>query len=763
VDILNRLYLPGAVALWCAALFALSTIWGYSRVLAGDRGSLVFARRAYGFLALSTGLAAAILILLLIIRDFRVEYVFQYSGLDLPMRYQFASFWAGQKGSFMIWLVWGVLLGLLVRRTAGAQEPSVMLVYTLTLCGLLWILLRESPFLLLTAAPADGQGLNPLLQNNWMVIHPPIMFIGYATAAVPFAFAMSALWRRDYDGWAARAFPWALAGFLVLGCAILMGGYWAYETLGWGGYWGWDPVENASLIPWLFGTALVHGLHMERTKGRFRRVNYVLAALVYLSVLYGTFLTRSGVLADFSVHSFVDLGITGPLLVLLIGFLLLAVTLLIWRLRRVPTAENADPVLSRGTFMMLAVIVVLVAAVVISVGTSAPLLTKVLPKSGQVGPSFYNEVNFPLACLVAFLLSLVPVLTWRGEESFGGVLRKLRLPAIASALITAGAAIAVHNPFHLLFVFLSAMALTSNLAKTIEKVRATGMSGLRATGGYLAHVGVGVIFLGILASSAYDRSAKITLPQGKPKKLEDMTLTFTRFLPRQGFLKERMEIEVVNDKGKRFFVYPKMFVNDRTRQLMVNPDILSTVFQDFYVSPIEYVPSETELLLARGEARTLGENEIRFVNFDLQAGGTNAFAQMQSGGPVTIGATVEVKQGGHVSRVTPIYRLDPKTGVAEAPPLALPGGGVMTVAGIDASSGKVRLDFAGASPALLSIDVTHKPLIQLVWFGLFIVLGGGGLATLNRLRESMIREKVAAGRPTAPTPRPAPTRSEGPI
>ena len=175
-------------------------------------------------------------------------------------------------------------------------------------------MVRENPFVMLAEAPLDGAGLNPLLQDDWMVIHPPIMFIGYAAGAIPFAFAAAAMWRRDTSKWAARAFPWALGGFLVLGTAILMGGYWAYKTLGWGGYWGWDLVENASLIPWLLGIVLIHGLYLERTRGRFRRANLVIACLIYLSVLYGTFLTRSGVLADFSVHSFVDLGISRWLL-----------------------------------------------------------------------------------------------------------------------------------------------------------------------------------------------------------------------------------------------------------------------------------------------------------------------------------------------------------------------------------------------------------------------------------------------------------------
>ena len=159
--------------------------------------------------------------------------------------------------------------------------------------------------------PSDGQGLNPLLQNPWMTIHPPIMFLGYAATAVPFAFAMAALWERRYDEWTKASMPWALVTVVTLGCAILLGGYWAYVTLGWGGYWGWDPVENSSLVPWLASAALVHGMLLQRARGRFRKLNFSLAILAYVLVVYATFLTRSGVLADFSVHSFVDLGITG--------------------------------------------------------------------------------------------------------------------------------------------------------------------------------------------------------------------------------------------------------------------------------------------------------------------------------------------------------------------------------------------------------------------------------------------------------------------
>ncbi|MBV8202145.1 MAG: cytochrome c biogenesis protein CcsA [Acidobacteria bacterium] len=731
MDYVTHLYLPGALAMWCALAFALSCLWGYSMVLRGDSTALLFARRAYLFYAVAVGLAALLLILLLVLRDFRIDYVFHYSGLDLPMHYQFASFWAGQQGSFMIWLVWGSLLGLLVQRTAGKNEPAVMGVYLLTLLGLIFILVRQSPFAMRLDAPLDGQGLNPLLQDDWMVIHPPIMFIGFALSAVPFSFAMASLWTRRFDGWAARAFPWALGGFLVLGTAILMGGYWAYKTLGWGGYWGWDPVENASFIPFLFGTVLIHGLHMERHRGRYRRANYVLATLMFMSVLYGTFLTRSGVLADFSVHSFVDLGLSGWLVGILGFFLLLAGFLLATRLRQVPTRPNEDPVLSRGTFMVLATITLLVSALVILAGTSAPLLTRFMSSPGQVGPSFYNRVNLPLALLVACLLSLVPYLTWRGETA-RTIARKLLWPGVLALAATVGAAFwRIDQPLHLLFLFLAMLAFASNLQKTWEKGRA---GGLAAAGGYLAHVGVGVILIGILASSGYDRSSKVTLVQGVPQQVGDASLTFIRFIPRHGRQKECMEVEVARH-GERFRVYPKMFLNSRTRQLMVNPDIRSFALMDFYVSPLEYDPGEPRLELAQGESGAVGQTRVRFVRFDLQAEG-NALVAMAAGRTVTVGAVLEVTQNGQTAAVRPLYRLNPADGRVETPPLQLPGGGAVRVAGINASTGKVLLDLGGvANPAHLALDVTSKPLISLVWGGLYVVLAGGILATLNRLRQ----------------------------
>lgn len=743
---LSQLYLPGAVPLWCALFFGIASLWGYSRVIRGDAAALSFARHGYSFFAVAITLTSAVMGLALVRRDFRIEYVYQYTGLELNDAHQFAAFWAGQKGSFLVWLLWATLIGLGVRRSAGRDEAPVMGAYILTVFGLLLILVRENPFVMLPQAPLDGAGLNPLLQDDWMIIHPPVMFVGYALAAVPFCFAVAAMWRRDTDRWAAKAFPWALAGFLVLGTAILMGGYWAYKTLGWGGYWGWDPVENASLIPWLIGTVLIHGLHLERTKKRYRRANLILACLLFVSVLYGTFLTRSGVLADFSVHSFVDLGISGWLIASMAFFGGISLWMLATRLPKIPTERNEDPFLSRGAFLVLSTIVVTLSAILVTVGTSAPLLTAFLDDPGQVGPSFYNRVNMPLALLIGILLTAVPFLTWRGIPP-GELLRKVVPSGIFALAVTIVSAVqGVHDPFHLLFLFLAASALFANLQKTVSKVRAQGFSGV---GGYLAHVGVGVMMIGVLASSAYDQSAKVTLPQGEAVRVDDLELTFRRFLPRTEHEKERMEVEVVRDDGMRYLSYPKLFVNDRTRQLMANPHVKKTWLQDLYISPIQYEGAdqptiEQRLLLARGESQTAGPVTVRFLDFDLDDG--DPAVQFASGRTVNVGARLEVvRPGRDTVPVTLQYAFDPK-GHTTAPPVTLDDGTWLALGGIDPSTGQVQVAMArmgpDMKPARLSIDVTRKPLIALVWYGLYVVLAGGGLSTLQRFRQALIIDRL---------------------
>lgn len=751
LDYLSQFYLPGAVTVWCAVLFGLASMMGYVRMLDGDRSALAFARRGYFFFTGSVVLSAVVLAISLARRDFRIEYVYQYSGMDLPIHFQVAAFWAGQKGSFLIWLLCGALLGIPLLKTAGRQEPAVMGFYLLNLFGLLFILVRENPFIMLKETPLDGAGLNPLLQDDWMVIHPPIMFVGYAASAIPMAFALGALWSRDTSSWARRAFPWTLFGFLVLGAAIMLGGYWAYETLGWGGYWGWDPVENASLIPWLIATVLIHGLYMERTKKRYRRINLVLASLMYLSVLYGTFLTRSGVLADFSVHSFVDLGLSRWLVVWMGFFVLASIGLLIRGLGSVETRANEDPFFSRGFFLMLSTITVAASAILVTIGTSATIITRwFMETPAPASPSFYNAVHFPLAVIMALLLTIVPFLTWKGTPT-NRLLSKL-VPALSvGLLVTLGAVLTsdIDRPFHLLFIFLATAALASNLHKTLEKLRGPG--GLRSAGGYLAHVGVGVMMLGILASSAYDQSAKVTLEHNTPLQVGDLNLTFKRFIPRSGYEKESMEIEVVRADGSRFYSYPKLFVNDRTRQTMANPHVHKTWRRDIYISPIQFEPAvapgvEHRMALAPGQVDEAGPVRVRLAGLERDTT-TDPMTQLANQGFVTLVANLEVSRDGETVPVQAPYRFF-QDGRVETPPQELPGGGWLAMTGLNPQSEQVQIQVAGVavegSGAKLSIDVTRKPLIKLVWYGLYVVLFGGALAMVQRLKQAMMGNPAEA-------------------
>ncbi len=285
-----------------AAVLSAGSYWlvtrGRLRLLAWARGGV------YASLGLALA-AAALLLALFVLHRYDIKYVYDYSSEELEFRFRVAALWAGQPGSLVVWALVGLIAApSLIRRTRAFEPYALTLLMALQAVLLVFMLIRN-PFaptlgpLGAPIIPPDGRGLNPQLHNVWMVIHPPTLFAGYGLLGVMFVLAVAGLWRRDYDGWVKLAMPWALAGWAVLGLALTMGGYWAYELLGWGGYWGWDPVENSSLVPWLTATALIHGLVLQKAHGGLRRANFALAILTYLLVFYASFLTRSGVLANF--------------------------------------------------------------------------------------------------------------------------------------------------------------------------------------------------------------------------------------------------------------------------------------------------------------------------------------------------------------------------------------------------------------------------------------------------------------------------------
>jgi cytochrome c-type biogenesis protein CcmF len=762
---------PGVAAIWGALFAGAASAATYWRADRGRPELLPLARSLYAAFATCILAASSVLMTLILQHRFDVSYVNAYSSRDLPLHFLFSSFWGGQEGSFLLWCFMGALIGLVVWRSAKELEAPVMVVYLATFLGIVAILCKQSPFKLLPPpAPADGVGLNPLLQDPWMVIHPPVMFSGFASLSVPFAFAIAALWKKRWDGWVPRALPWALFSFVSLGTAILMGGYWAYKTLGWGGYWGWDPVENTSLVPWLCTAALVHGMFLQKARKRHRKINLLLACVAFVTILYGTFLTRSGILADFSVHSFVDLGITGWLVAILVGFLALSILLLAVRWREIPVeTEDEAPALSRSVLFILGIAAFSALSFVILLGTSAPLITRLTGNPSQVQIAFYNRTTAPAAVLIALLAGMVAFVSWKGETA-SGLLRSSRLWLLVAAVLTGFAfLLGANDPASLLILFVAFFAAGMNLAAVIRKTRHGKFAG---AGGYLAHVGFGLMLAGIVVSGVYAKSSRVTLPVDKPVKIAGSELTFLRVIPATATEKQAMEVRVRTPEGKVFYAYPKMYVNTKTNQMMANPAIRKSAVADFYIAPQSYDPGQPEQVgrdvrLTKGTTQNIDGVGLTFRDFNADRS-----AMMRGEKTILVLADITVTPPDGINRdatLRYVFHMDGRE--SEAPETDVPGvpGAKMRVLAVSPNDGAAVLRLTGiskdpkaeyqaATTESLSIDVTRKPLISLVWGGFYVLMAGAMLALVKRSGEArtmvltLSREEPASGREAVPAP-----------
>jgi cytochrome c-type biogenesis protein CcmF len=749
---------PGVAAIWGALLSGLACAGTYFAVDRGRRDLLPLARAMYTAYATCVVVASTILMTLLLQHRFDVAYVNSYSSTDLPFHFLFSTFWAGQEGSFLLWCFWGAIIGLFVWRSAKEQEAPVMIVYLATFLGIIAILCKQSPFKLLPPpAPADGVGLNPLLQDPWMVIHPPVMFIGFASLSVPFSFAIAALWKKRWDGWIARTLPWVLLTFLTLGTAILMGGYWAYKTLGWGGYWGWDPVENTSLVPWLFTAALVHGMFLQKARKRHRKINLILACTAFATILYGTFLTRSGVLADFSVHSFVDLGITGWLVAILGSFIGLSIVMLAFRWRSIPAADDEEaPLLSRSVLFILGIAVFCALGLVILLGTSAPLLTRLSGNPSQVQLSFYGATTTPAGFLLLVFSGLVAFVSWKGatlKEVLTSSRRSLAVGAVAAGVALGFGARDVGS---LVLLLAAVFCADMNLQAVLRKARSGKLGG---AGGYLAHVGVGIMLAGVVVSGNYAKTQRMNLKVDKPTRVGDATLTFLRLVPGTAERKQAMEVRVETARGKTYYAYPKMYENSKTGQLMANPSIKNGAFSDLYIAPQQYDPGQPEMVgrdvrLAKGTTTNIDGTGFTFREFNADRA---AMMRGEKKMLVLTDVTITPPDGTqHDATIKSVFHLDGQA--PEAEELEVPGvpGAKMRVLAVSPNDGAVVLrltgisknpadEFQAATVESLSVEVTRKPLIALVWAGFYVMMAGGILAFVKRSGEAR-RAVIAAER-----------------
>lgn len=543
----------------------------------------------YAFITETISVFAIFGILFYIIQNhlFEYKYAWQHSSLSLEFKYMFACFWEGQEGSFLLWSVWHCVLGLILIKTAKRWEAPVMTVVSFaqlciaTMIAGIYIFgqkMGSNPFILLRDsgvldnAPAlhinfdvnqalkpdylssvnDGNDLNPLLQNYWMVIHPPVLFLGFASTIVPFAFTVAGLWTKKFSEWVKPALPWALFSAAVLGVGIMMGAKWAYESLTFGGYWAWDPVENASLVPWLILIAGIHTLLIYKHTGYSLRSGYLFCILSFVFVLYSTFLTRSGILGETSVHAFTDLGMNVQLYLLLYLFIwgtaivagkdwkqkiktfIAAVALLIaakyipypvvsfivlvaglvvviYQIQKqVPTIIKEENGSSREFWMYIGSLIFFLSAMVIIGITSLPVLNKILnikKAAPENQESLYNQIHIFVAIIVAVLTAVTQYLKYK-ETSRSFFWKKIWLPTLISVI--AGTLVVAfgdinYNKEGPAFLGAIWMAVACSVYAVIANASYIwlGLKGkLKLSGGSISHFGFGLVLLGILLSSS---------------------------------------------------------------------------------------------------------------------------------------------------------------------------------------------------------------------------------------------------------------------
>jgi cytochrome c-type biogenesis protein CcmF len=700
-----------------AGLVAAIGWWGPWR---GER----LARAAFRAQWLALAGAAAFLWTLLARHDFRYVYVATYSARDLPGHLVFAAFWGGQGGTFLLWALLTATLGLLLLRQRHplAAAAAAFLNLPLLLLGLACVL--RGPFTTFApgAVPADGRGLNPLLQDFWMMIHPPVLFLGYAALTVPFALALVAAVRRDWDGWVRPALPWAALAAATLAAGIVMGGIWAYAVLGWGGYWSWDPVENGSLVPWLIVVALLHGLLVQRGEGGLRRTNLALAVGGYALVAYASYLTRSGVLADFSVHSFADEGLGGLLLAFLLAVLVVGGGPLVARWRSVPAPARGATEGPRETALLLGLLLLVVLAALVTVGMSAPLLQRALGRPGGVQPSYYDGVSGPAAVLLGLLLGLAPLVR-RGRPGLRELLRAA-LPALAVAVLATLAIVlaGLHRVLPATILFAAVFALAANAPPLWRGLR----SGWRHDPAVLGHVGVALLLVGVVVSSGFGRSAGVVLPPDEERGVLDWRLTYEGLRPGPDG-HDRAHVRV-SGPGGTYVATPVIAWSEEERGYRRSPDIRRLLGGDLYLSPIELLgtsrPADGPVWLAVGESWKGGGVTYTLLGLEPEAG------EM-----MRIVARVGIEANGRHEVLRPALEIDMRSHEQHRRPDCLPDGGELSLVAADPITGRVALELpAGESAGAggLAVELSTHPGIGLVWLGAILAITGLLLAGLQR-------------------------------
>ncbi|MBW7842533.1 MAG: cytochrome c biogenesis protein CcsA [Ignavibacteriaceae bacterium] len=798
----------GSIFLSAALVFSIIAMVMYFLSFRGYKNTLNFARYSYHGMAIFVIAASAFLWYAILTHQYQYKYIFSYSNNSLTTGLLFSSFWGGQEGSFMLWLLLTSIIGIILQSYSskrGDLEPRVMAVFTLATSFLLvmvspWF---KNPFEYIWMTPifidaksinpqyfnlsflqnyiftdqqsnttyiqmskelyaalsqagvsvnqfiADGKGLNPQLLNYWMQIHPPMLFIGFAMATVPFSFAIAALMKNEYRDWVNQSLPWMLAGVAILGLGIMIGGYWAYEMLGWGGYWAWDPVENSSLIPWLIGVAAIHTMLVQKRSlkstngvGRYAKTNLILSILTYIFVLYSTFLTRSGVLGDASVHSFVDPGnlVYFFLVIFITTFILIGLGGIVYRWKYLEDKTVYDEsLLSRELSLFTAAIVLVASAIIVLGGTSAPLFGQ------SVDTFFYDELHLPIAIIIGLLNGLSLLLKWKTTNA-KAFLKDSALSVILSIFITALIVIlgGVTNPMMILLSFSSAFALVVNAEIAIRIVKGN----LKSLGAYVSHIGIALFILGVIGSGAYSSTVNLDLVKNKPASAFGYQLTFTGYTPIENNTKYAFNISMKKDNNS-YQVAPVMYIAEYNNSLMREPAILNLFSKDVYLAPLGYEEGGDDhshgdvVKLKKGVTTEYQNIKITFNKFDILP---ETMQLMQEGKDFQMGAMLTLEANGKKEEFELLRKS--VSGQAVFTEYSSENAGLkLQLNNLTAEMIEVLInpindtqDHSMEKPKeeVLFITASIKPYISLVWIGVVVMVLGFFIAVARRLKESLL-------------------------
>ena len=652
---------------------------------------------------------------------FEYNYAYAHSSRTLPVYYIISSFWEGQEGSFWLWTFWQGVLGLIIVLRGKSWVNSVMTTVMLSQAFIASMLvgveifgqrIGSSPFILLRDAVqgpifsrpdylsliTDGNGLNPLLQNYWMVIHPPTLFLGFASMIIPFAYAIGGLWEKRYSDWIKPALPWSLFAVMILGTGIIMGSFWAYEALNFGGFWAWDPVENASLIPWLTLIAAVHVLIAYKNSGHSYFTATFLVLISFVLVLYASFLTRSGILGETSVHAFTDLGMFWHLVAYVSVFFILMVVFLVIRWKEMPITKKDEETYSREFWLFIGALVLSVACIQILATTSVPVFNAIF--GTQIAPppnviQHYNKWQVPFAVVVASISAFSQYLKYKKTDP-KKFLISITISLVLALFITAGAVYITKVYTNFMYIILTYAAIFSILANA--KILGEAFKGKwRLAGSAVAHIGFAFLLVGALIAAATnniisvnntgigfgDEFAKsnnprenILLYKDEPVKMDRYTVTYKGDSTEGVNTYYRINYQVIDTaSGKvkeNFNLYPNAQQNVKMKQIIASPDTRHYLFHDIYthVSSVPLKEGDHE----DHEGHSDDEKYEKPVSHEINVGdtvryrdgfitvkGINRNAKIQNI-PVTekdiaIGMQLEISSNGKTYNSEPVYLL----------------------------------------------------------------------------------------------------------